>query len=283
MSELLVLQTDFGRSDGAVSAMYGVALTVDPSLKIFDITHDIPPYNIWEASYRLYQTITYWPEGTVFISVVDPGVGTSRRSVVVKTVDHQYIVTPDNGTLTHIKNDIGIKEARVIDETRHRLPQSEQSYTFHGRDIFAYTGSRLASGVISYEEVGPKMDVTDLKELTRPKAYIEDDIIYGNIDILDIRFGNLWTNIHRTLFEKADIRYGDSLEVTIANHTHQVYKNIMTFGRSFADSRLGEPLLYVNSLDYLGVGINQGSFSHAYHIQSGVNWKIMIRKIHIMS
>src|SRR5699024_8482883 len=116
-----VLQTDFGRSDGAVSAMYGVALTVDPSLKIFDITHDIPPYNIWEASYRLYQTITYWPEGTVFISVVDPGVGTSRRSVVVKTVDHQYIVTPDNGTLTHIKNDIGIKEARVIDETCHRL------------------------------------------------------------------------------------------------------------------------------------------------------------------
>src|SRR5699024_12441629 len=106
-----------------------------------------------------------------------------------------------------------------------------------------------------------------------------DDIIYGNIDILDIRFGNLWTNIHRTLFEKADIRYGDSLEVTIANHTHQVYKNIMTFGRSFADSRLGEPLLYVNSLAYLGVGINHGSFSHASYLLSCVILKVMFRSL----
>lgn len=283
MSKLLVLQTDFGRSDGAVSTMYGVALSVNPALKIFDVTHDIPPYNIWEASYRLYQTITYWPEDTVFISVVDPGVGTSRRSVVIRTVNDQYIVTPDNGTLTHIKNDIGIKEARVIDETVHRLPHSDQSHTFHGRDIFAYTGARFASGVISYEKIGPNIEVADLEELTRPQAYIEDEVIYGNIDILDIRFGNLWTNIHRELFEQSEIDYGDSLEVTIANHTHQVYKNIMTFGRSFADSRLGEPLLYVNSLDYLGVGINQGSFSRAYHIQSGVNWKIMIRKIHLVS
>src|SRR5690625_5853662 len=155
MCKNLVIQTDFGLSDGAVSAMYGVAISVDPTLRIFDLTHDIPQYNIWEASYRLYQTITYGPAGTVFISVVDPGVGSDRLSVVVKTADDQYIVTPDNGTLTHIKQNIGIKEARIIDESVNRLPRSGESYTFHGRDVYAYTGARLAANVISFEEVGP--------------------------------------------------------------------------------------------------------------------------------
>src|SRR5690625_3500790 len=121
MSKKLVIQTDFGLSDGAVSAMYGVAFSVDPNLKIYDLTHDIPQYNIWEGSYRLYQTITYWPEETVFVSVVDPGVGTDRLSVVIKTVDNQYIVTPDNGTLTHVKENIGIVAIREIDETINRL------------------------------------------------------------------------------------------------------------------------------------------------------------------
>ena len=121
MSQALVYQTDFGISDGAVSAMYGVAYKVEPTLRIFDLTHDIPQYNIWEASYRLVQTVQYWPEGTVFVSVVDPGVGTSRRSVVVKTVGGQIIVTPDNGSLTHVKLLQGIAEARLLKEDAHRL------------------------------------------------------------------------------------------------------------------------------------------------------------------
>ncbi|WP_099157420.1 SAM hydrolase/SAM-dependent halogenase family protein [Virgibacillus ndiopensis] len=278
MSRNLVIQTDFGISDGAVSAMHGVAISVDSSLRIFDLTHDIPQYNIWEASYRLYQTITYWPEETVFVSVVDPGVGTSRLSIVVKTADNQYIVTPDNGTLTHIKHNIGIVEARIIDETVNRLPKSGESYTFHGRDVYAYTGARLAANVITYEEVGPIIDVDKIVELPKPEAIVEQGVISGNIDILDVRFGNLWTNISRGTFKDAGIQYGDSIEVSIANNRQQVYKNIMTFGRSFADSQLGEPLLYVNSLDNLGVALNQGSFAEAYHIKTGVNWKIIIRK-----
>lgn len=279
MGRNLVLQSDFGLSDGAVSAMYGVAISVDPEIRIFNLTHDIPQYDIWEGSYRLYQTVSYWPEETVFVSVVDPGVGTDRLSVVVKTAANQYIVTPDNGTLTHIKQDIGIVEARVIDEKVNRLPNSGESYTFHGRDVYAYTGARLASNVISFEEVGPAIDVDHIIELERLTASAEGDEIYGNIDILDVRFGNLWTNISRELFVEAGVTYGDSLEVTIANNTHQVYKNIMTFGHSFADSHLGEPLLYVNSLDNLGVAINQGSFARAYHIQTGAKWKIKIRKL----
>lgn len=279
MSKNLVLQTDFGLSDGAVSAMYGVALSVAPELKIFDLTHDIPQFNIWEGSYRLYQTVTYWPEETVFVSVVDPGVGTDRLSVVVKTKENKYIVTPDNGTLTHIKQNIGIKEIREIDENVNRLPKSGESYTFHGRDVYSYTGARLAAGRIDFDEVGPGLNVDDIIEIDHYQSFIDENgTVHGNIDIHDVRFGNLWTNIEHDLFKQANFKYGDSFEVIIANNTRQVYKNIMTFGRSFADSHLGEPLIYVNSLDKLGVAINQGSFAKAYHIETGMNWKITIRR-----
>lgn len=279
MSNNLVLQTDFGLSDGAVSAMYGVAISVNPAIRIFDLTHDIPQYNIWEGSYRLYQTVAYWPEGTVFVSVVDPGVGSERRSIVAKTAQNHYVVTPDNGTLTHIKSSIGITAVRIIDETVNRLPRSGESYTFHGRDVYAYTGARLASGVITFEDVGPELPSDSVIELPKPEASITDQVLTGNIDILDVRFGNLWTNIDRILFQDLGAKYGDSFEVTIENDTRQVYKNIMTYGRTFADIHLGEPLLYVNSLDKIGVAINQGSFAKAYHVETGASWKISIRKI----
>lgn len=274
----LVLQTDFGLSDGAVSAMHGVALSVDPELSIYNLTHDIPQYNIWDGSYRLFQTINYWPEGTVFVSVVDPGVGTKRLSVVAKTKNNQFIVTPDNGTLTHVKEYIGITEARIIDEKINRLPNSGESYTFHGRDVYAYTAARLAAGVITYEQVGPSLEVDKLVELPIAQPSYKEDAVVGNIDILDVRFGNIWTNIGREIFKKLGIKYGDNLEVTIENNRRHIYKNIIKFGRSFADSRLGEPILFVNSLDKIGVAINQGSFAKAYHIETGANWKITIRK-----
>src|SRR6195952_1612920 len=136
--KIVVFQSDFGLKDGAVSAMKGVATGVSTDLKLFDLTHEIPAYNIWEASYRLYQTVTYWPAGTVFVSVVDPGVGTSRKSVVLKTNTGQYIVTPDNGTLTLVSESLGIAEIRQIDENVNRRHGSEKSYTFHGRDVYAY-------------------------------------------------------------------------------------------------------------------------------------------------
>lgn len=278
LTKKLVLQTDFGLCDGAVSAMYGVALSVDSSLGIFDLTHEIPQYNIWEASYRLYQTITYWPEETVFVSVVDPGVGTDRKSVVVKTNDNQYIITPNNGTLTHIEQEIGIKSIREIDEEVNRLPNSGASYTFHGRDIYAYTGARLASGIISFEEVGPILNLGSIITLANPKAYLESGVVYGNIDILDIRFGNLWTSISRKLFLSIGVNFGDLFEVTIIKNDRQIFKNTMSYGRSFADSRLGESLLFVNSVDSMGIAINQGSFAQAYNIETGVNWKIEIKK-----
>ena len=270
----LVYQTDFGLVDGAVSAMYGVAYCVNPELKIHDLTHDITPYNIWEASYRLIQTINYWPENTVFVSVVDPGVGSNRKSVVVKTNSGRYIVTPDNGTLTHVMRLEGIAEAREIDETVNRLPRSGESYTFHGRDVYAYTGARLASGVIDFEGVGPVLDVSELVSLPIVEPVIDGKAVCGTIDVLDVRFGSLWTNIPRTMFLETGIQYGDRVSITIENDTRTVYRNIILFARSFADVYVGEAVTYINSLDCVAVAINQGSFARAYNVGTGNSWRI---------
>lgn len=194
MKKPLVFQSDFGTVDGAVSAMYGVAYGVDPSLLISNLTHEITPYDIWEASYRLIQTVNYWPEGTVFVSVVDPGVGSTRRSIAERTAGGHYIITPDNGTLTHIKRMCVITEARIIDESTNRLKGSGESYTFHGRDIYAYTGARLASGTISFQEVGPEVNAASVIELPVVEATYDGDSVSGTIDVLDVRFGSLWTN-----------------------------------------------------------------------------------------
>ena len=270
----LVYQTDFGLVDGAVSAMYGVAYSVNPEIRIHDLTHDITPFNIWEASYRLIQTINYWPENTVFVSVVDPGVGSDRKSVVVKTNSGRYIVTPDNGTLTHVIRLEGIAEAREIDERVNRLPRSGESYTFHGRDVYAYTGARLACGMIDFEGVGPAIDVSTLVSLPIVEPVLDGNAVCGTIDVLDVRFGSLWTNIPRTLFLQTGIQYGDRVSITIENDTRTVYRNIILFARSFADVYVGEALSYVNSLDCMAVAINQGSFARAYNIGTGNSWRI---------
>ena len=262
----LVFQSDFGLVDGAVSAMYGVAYSVNPDLKMHDLTHDITPYSIWEASYRLIQTVSYWPDDTVFVSVVDPGVGTDRKSVVARTHSGKYIVTPDNGTLTHVLRLDGISAVREIDEQTNRLPNSGESYTFYGRDVYAYTGARLAAGVISFGEVGPELPVEDLVRLPVVEPYLEGAAVCGTVDVLDVRFGSLWTNIPRELFLKTGAKYGDRLSITIENDTRTVYRNIIQFARSFADVYIGEALAYVNSLDCMAVAINQGSFARAYNI-----------------
>lgn len=277
MNKLLVYQSDFGLVDGAVSAMEGVALKVDLDLKIRHLTHDITPYNIFEASYRLYQTVEYWPSGTVFVSVVDPGVGTNRKSVVAKTKDGQYIVTPDNGTLTHLNAYVGIVELREINRNLYRK-ETSFSYTFHGRDVYSYTGALLASGKISYEEVGEKLDLNEIVCLPLSEVKVEENLVKGKIDILDVRFGSLWTNITREDFLKLNVEYGSKLEITIYNNDTLVYQNQIIYGKSFADVRIGSPIIYINSVFKVGVAINQGSFAKAYNIGVGPSWIVEIRK-----
>ncbi|HEM4973899.1 SAM hydrolase/SAM-dependent halogenase family protein [Streptococcus suis] len=278
-NNLLVLQSDFGLVDGAVSAMIGVALQESRDLVVHHLTHDITPYNIFEGSYRLFQTVEYWPEGTTFVSVVDPGVGSKRKSVVALTEQNHYIVTPDNGTLSFIKKYVGIKAVREISEVANRRANTEHSYTFHGRDVYAYTGAKLASGHISFEEVGPELSVDKIVEIPTVPTEVGPDYVKGAIDILDVRFGSLWTSITREEFYTLQPQFEDRFEVTIYNNDMLVYQNQVTYGKSFADVRIGQPLIYINSLYRVGVAINQGSFAKAYNVGVGQNWHIEIKRI----
>jgi len=274
----LVLQSDFGLDDGAVSAMYGVAKGVDKNLEIHDLTHGVTPFQILEGSYRLYQTVRFWPEGTVFVSVVDPGVGTARKSVVVKTATGHYIVTPDNGTLTHIKQKYGIVVVREIDETINRLKGSEDSHTFHGRDVFAYTGARLASGVINYEGVGPELKVDDIIEVPVDEAVVSEGSIEGTIEVIDIRFGHLWTNVNQEMLEQAGFKLGDELEVLVSYRSEMKYHSMVPYVRSFEWVRTSEPLIYVNSMLMVAVGLHQVNLAAKFNLGAGPDWKISFRK-----
>lgn len=279
MNKLLVFQTDFGLDDGAISAMEGVSFGVSRDLNIRHLTHNIPQYNIFDASYRLYQAINYWPEGTVFVSVVDPGVGSSRKSVVAKTVTGQYIVTPNNGTLTHINKFVGITELREISERTNRLEHSELSYTFHGRDVYAYTGARLASDTIDMEGVGPKMELDEVVQLELFGCKEIENGVMGQVDILDVRFGSLWTSIPYEEFKKCGFEFGDTVLFTIYNRDKVAYTGQIVYGRSFADVPVSSPIIYMNSAYHIAVAINQGSFAKAYGIGVGSDWKITMQKI----
>lgn len=284
----VVIQTDFGLKDGAVSAMKGVAYGVDPTLPLFDLTHEIPAYNIWEAAYRLSQTVPYWPAETVFVSVVDPGVGTERQSVVAKLKNGRYIVTPDNGTLTLLADEIGIESLRQIDEAVNRRAGSSGSYTFHGRDVYAYTAARLASGKISFEQVGPALK-RDVVKIPYQRAEIvfgnmrdslapDHRIIKGSIPILDIQYGNVWSNIPDSLIKKYGITVGDSLTVQILHNDSLVYNEPIKFVNTFGEVAEGKPLGYLNSLMNFSVAINMGSLAAEKKIGSGSGWIIQLEK-----
>lgn len=269
----IVFLSDFGTLDGAVSAMHGVADLVDHSLRIEDLTHEIPQFNIWEASYRLIQTLPYWAPGTVFVSVVDPGVGSDRESIAVLTKSGHIVVTPDNGTLSHVAKGIGILERRRISESTNRLKNSMRSYTFHGRDIYAYTGARLASGLISFDEVGPELEPSVVM-LGIHDPVVDGDSISGSIDILDSRYGSLWTNIPDTLFFSSLFKYGASTYVTIEYKDRVVYGKRLKICHNFTEVAKGEGLVYINSLLNVALAVNQGSFSSEYNISTGEDWKI---------
>ncbi|MBT1705375.1 SAM hydrolase/SAM-dependent halogenase family protein [Chryseosolibacter indicus] len=276
-SKALVLQTDFGTKDGAVAAMKGVAFGVSPEIKIFDLTHEIPAFNIWEGAYRLNQTAQYWPKGTAFVSVVDPGVGSSRKSIVVKTKTGHFIVTPDNGTVTLIAESLGIDQVREIDESKNRLKNSYDSYTFHGRDVYAYTGARLAAGVIKFEEVGKPLE-GDIVRLPYKKPVFENGIITGIIDALDVQYGNVWTNIDQVTFKKLGIDYGQKVRIQIIHLNEVKFDEAVLFGKTFSDVKEGDPVAYVNSLLHFSVGINMDNFAERHNIKSGGDWIITLRR-----
>lgn len=277
-NKIVVYQTDFGLKDGAVSEMKGVAMGVSSDLRLFDLTHEIPAYNIWDAAYRLQQTVPYWPVGTVFVSVVDPGVGTARKSVVLKTKTGQFIVTPDNGTLTLVVETLGIDSIREIDEKVNRRPGSGSSYTFHGRDVYSYTGARLAAGVIRFDQVGPLLPKQEVLSLPYQRALLSEGVIRGTIPVLDVQYGNVWTNIPAELFRRLNLSFGDILQVRILNKGAELYRGEMPYAATFGSVGVGEPLAYLNSLLQLSFALNQGNFAAVHQIASGGEWTVEVRK-----
>jgi hypothetical protein len=272
--------SDFGESERFVASMKGVAVGVDTRIQIHDLTHQIEPFNIWQASYVLAGTIDYWPEGTVFVCVVDPGVGTKRRSVVVRTRSGHYVVTPDNGTLTLIAERQGIDGLREIDEKANRRPGSEASHTFHGRDVYAYTGARLAAGVIDFEGVGPPLNSTVLEFQYQRAQVISDSTVIGNVTHVEKPFGNIVTNIPQSLVEEMGISPRDQGEllIEIAHAGNKVFAKNLPYVPSFGFVEMGEPLLYLDSEQIIGLAINNGDFAERFSIAAGAQWTIRLHR-----
>jgi S-adenosylmethionine hydrolase len=272
----LVLLTDFGTQDGAVSAMKGVAYSVSQDLLVSDLSHENP--SIFDGAYRLYQAEQFWPAGTVFVAVVDPGVGTPRLSVVLKTRTGHYFVGPDNGLLSLVAERDGIEGLRQIDEKVNRRPGSDESHTFHGRDVFVYTGARLAAGVIGFDQVGPAIPAQKLITIPFRKAQRTGNTLSGIVPVLDIQFGNVWTNIPKSLFDQLDIKLGEPVHVKILHRDRVVADESIPYQRTFGEVALGKPLVYINSLLNVAVALNQSSYAAAHKIESGPDWFVEIGK-----
>jgi S-adenosylmethionine hydrolase len=268
----LVIQADFG---GAV--MPGVAYSVSKDIDIFTVQPLIPLYDIDAASRNLIYTAPVWPAGTVFVSVVDPGVGTARKSVVLKTKNGQYFVSPDNGTLTLVAENLGIEAVREIDEKINRRPGTEWSHTFHGRDVYSYTGARLAAGVITFEQVGPLLEPKVVK-IDYPAPTVEHGTATGMIYISKSPLGNTAANIDLATFGRLGLKEGDEVVVTIRNAGKVVWEQTLPYARTFGDVPLGQPLMFINSSGCVALAINQGNFADKYNIDSGRNWTLSVRK-----
>ncbi len=203
--------------------------------------------------------------------------GTRRKSVVLKTRTGQFFVTPDNGTLTFVAEDLGIAEVREIDETVNRRPHSQASYTFHGRDVYAYVGARLAAGVIRFEQVGPKLPPRVVK-IPYQKPTCDGRLLKGCIPVLDPQFGNVWTNIDRATFAKLHARIGDALRVVITRRGRRVAAFTAPYVHTFGDVPQGRDLAYLNSLLRLSFAVNMGNLAERYHIGAGPEWSVEVTR-----
>ncbi|NMA16043.1 MAG: SAM-dependent chlorinase/fluorinase [Erysipelotrichia bacterium] len=280
MKPSIVWQTDFSLTWGAVNTMRGVVKQIDSELECFDITHDIEQFNILAASRELAFVVPFWPKGTIFVSVVDPGVGTKRKACVAKLKDGNYVITPDNGTLTHVYYEVGIEEVREIDTTINRYKGTEDVSVFHGRDIFAYTAARLASSIISFEEVGPIYPVNEIivEDYEYVKATVKSTDIKGIIiSVLD-PFGSIVFNILTKDFIKIGYNHGDIVHVKISHNDKVYFEEDVPYEKSFGYVDLNKPVLFNSSSNYISIGLNQNSFKDTYHIKEGKDWVVELSK-----
>lgn len=278
MRNFLVMQTDFSLKSAAVSVMHGVSYQVDRDLIVEDISHEVAKWNPYAASTNLAYALPYWPEGTVFVSVIDPGVGTERKACVAKTKNGYYIVTPDNGALTQVVQEYGIEEVRIIDEKTNRYPGTEGVNIFHGRDLFAYCGAKLASGKITFEEVGPAYDVSEIVMIETPDAHVCDGVIYGFNKTCNANFGINVSNIPVALLEKIDVKLGDMVHLTVSHNGKVHFDEDVLYHRSFGYVAPGDPICYNAEGMLIGFALNLENFMERYNTQPGPDWKVEIRK-----
>jgi S-adenosylmethionine hydrolase len=254
----VVFMTDFGVLDDSVAICKGVMYGVIPNLRIVDLTHQVTPYSIQDGARFLFGATPYYPAGSVFVVVIDPGVGSARKPVVVKSKRGQFFVLPDNGLMTMVEDRDGIESIREI-TNQDWMIGAKISSTFHGRDIFSPVGSRVARGD-DWTQIGP-----ELKQLVRldlKPSKVDERGLTGEVIALDGPYGNLITNINAEDFLKLGYQRGEKLKVTIAGREIE-----MPFVKTFSDVPLKQPLLFIDSRGRVSFAVNQGSFAAAYGIE----------------
>jgi S-adenosylmethionine hydrolase len=259
----IVFMTDFGTVDDSVAICRGVMYSIDPDVRIVDLTHQVTPFSIPDGARFLYGATPYYPAGTVFVVVIDPGVGSTRKAVVVKSKRGQYFVLPDNGLITLVQDRDGLEGAREI-TNRDWMIGAALSSTFHGRDIFSPVGAHLARGD-DWTGVGPDLDVSKLVRLDIVPAKLDERGLSGEVIATDGPFGNLVTNISGDDFLKLGYARGQTAHVTIDKKEMDI-----PFVRTFSDVPLNKPLLYIDSRGHLGLAVNQDSFAAAYGVKPPV-------------
>jgi len=249
--------TDFGIVDDSVALCKGVMYGIAPNLRIVDLTHQVTAYSIRDGARFLFGTTPYFPAGTVFVVVIDPGVGSSRKAVVVKSKRGQFFVLPDNGLMTMVEDRDGIESIRQITNSDWMVG-AKISSTFHGRDIFSPVGAHIARGE-DWTRVGPPLK--QLVRLDLKPSSIDEKGLTGEVIALDGPYGNLITNISAEDFLKLGYQHGDKLRVTIAGRQVE-----MPFVSTFSDVPLKQPLLFIDSRGRASFALNQSSFAVAYSI-----------------
>jgi S-adenosylmethionine hydrolase len=256
----IVFMTDFGVVDDSVAICRGVMYGVMPDVRIVDLTHQVTPFSILDGARFLYGATPYFPDGTVFVVVVDPGVGSARKAIVARSKRGQYFVLPDNGLLTLVEQRDGIGAVRVISNPDWMIG-SKLSSTFHGRDIFSPVGAHMARGD-DWNKVGPEMAVKDLVRLELKVARFDDRGLNATVIATDGPFGNLVTNVDADDFLKLGYQRGQEVPVTVGGREMKI-----KFVKTFSDVPLNQPLLYIDSRGHLGLGVNQNSFAATYGIK----------------
>jgi len=256
----IVFMTDFGVLDDSVAICKGVMYSIAPDLRIVDLTHQVTPFSIPDGARFLYGATPYFPAGTVFVVVIDPGVGSTRKAIVVKSKRGQYFVLPDNGLMTLVKDRDGLEAAREITNPAWMIGAALSS-TFHGRDIFSPAAAHLARGD-DWTQVGPELELAKLVRLNLTPAKMDQNGLSGEVIATDGPFGNLVTNISGDEFMKLGYSRGQSIGIAIGDKRMEI-----PFVRTFSDVPLNQPLLYIDSRGRLGIAVNQGSFAQVYGIK----------------